>query len=44
MNHTNLDLLEDFLDRNSLPVLSMSLSDEIVSVKTEGKNFKANLT
>lgn len=40
MNHTNLDLLEDFLDRNSLPVLSMSLSEEIVSVTTEGKTLK----
>lgn len=38
MNHTNLDLLEDFLDRNSLPVLSMSLSEEIVT--TEGKTLK----
>lgn len=45
MNNTNLVLLEDFLDRNSLFSVSLSDSEETVSVKKERKKlFKANLT
>lgn len=39
MNNTNLVLLEDFLDRNSLFSVSLSDSEETVSVKKERKNY-----